>query len=74
MVGLHFFEHENADGDAGGVEQVRREADHSVDVAVFEPLGANLFFCTAVKEHAVRQDDGHHAFVFQEVKAVHNFA
>ncbi len=37
VVGLlALLEHENADRDAGGVEEVRRQADDGVDVAVFE--------------------------------------
>ena len=71
VVGLlALFEHENADRDAGGVEEVRGQADDGVDVAVVEQFGANAFFGTATEEDAVGQDDGHHAFVFEEVEAV----
>ena len=71
VVGLlALLEHEDADRDAGGVEQVGGQADDGVDVAVLEQLGADAFFGTATEEHAVGQDDGHHAFVFQEVEAV----
>jgi hypothetical protein len=68
---LAFLEHEDADRDAGGVEQVGGQADDRVDVAVvLEQLGADAFFRAAAEEHAVGQDDGHHAFVLQEVEAV----
>ena len=71
VVGLlAFLEHEDADGDAGGVEEVCGQADDGVDVAVVEQLGADAFLGTATEEHAVRQDDCHHAFVFQVVEAV----
>ena len=71
VVGLlALLEHEDADGDAGGVEEVGGQADDGVDVAVLEQLGADAFLGTATEEHAVRQDDGHHAFVFEEVEAV----
>ena len=71
VVGLlALLEHEDADRDAGGVEQVRGQADDGVDVAVLEQLGADAFLGAAPEQHAVRQDDGHHAFVFQVVEAV----
>ena len=41
-----------------------------VDLAVVEQLGADAFLGTATEEHAVPQDDRHHAFVFQEMEAV----
>ncbi len=67
---LALLEHQDADRDACGVEEIRGQADDGVDVAVFEQLGADALLRTATKEHAVGQDDGHHAFFFQEVKAV----
>jgi hypothetical protein len=71
VVGLlALLEHEDADRDAGGVEEVRGQADDGVDVAVLEQLGADAFLGTAPEEHAVRQDDGHHAFVLEVVEAV----
>ena len=60
---LALLEHEDADGDAGGVEEVGGQADDGVDMAVLEQLGADAFFGTATEEHAVGQDDGHHGFV-----------
>ena len=67
---LTLLEDENAHGDTGGIKQVRRQADDGVDVAVLEQLGANAFFRSATEKDAVRQDDGHHSFVFEEVEAV----
>jgi len=67
---LALLEHEDADGDAGGIKQIGGQADDGVDVAVFEQFGADAFLRAATEEHAVGQDDGHHAFVFQEVKTV----
>ena len=67
---LALLQHEDADRDAGGVEQVGGQADDGVDVAVLEQLGADAFLRAATEQHAVRQDDGHHAFVLQEVEAV----
>jgi hypothetical protein len=44
VVGLlALLEHEDADRDAGGVEEIRRQADDGVDVAVLEQLGADAF-------------------------------
>ena len=35
---LALLQHEDADRDAGGIEQVRRQADHGVDVPVLQQL------------------------------------
>ncbi len=67
---LAFLQDKDADRDGGGVEEVGRHTDHCVDVAVLEQLGADAFLRTAPEEHAVQQDDGHHAFVFEVVEAV----
>ena len=56
--------------DAGGEEEVGGLADHRVDVAIFEQLGADALFRAATKEHAVGEDDRHHPFGLQIVKAV----
>lgn len=47
------FEDEDADGDAGGVEEVGGQADDGVDVAVLEQLGADALLGAAAEEHAV---------------------
>ena len=71
VVGLlALLEHEDADGDVGGVEEVRGQADHGVDVAVLEQFGSDAFLRSASEEDSMRQDDGHHAFRFQIVEAV----
>ena len=71
VVGLlALLEHEDADRDAGGVEEVRGQADHGVDVAVLEQFGSDAFLRSASEEDSMRQDDGHHAFRFQIVEAV----
>ena len=62
------LEHQDTHGNTGGVEEVGRQSDDGVDVAVFEQLGPDALFCTAAKEHAMGQDDRHHPFVFQEVE------
>ena len=54
VVGLlAFLEHEDADGDAGGVEEVGGQADDGIDVTVLEQLGADAFLGTAPEEHAI---------------------
>lgn len=71
IVGLFaFFEYEDADGDAGGVEEVGGEADDGVDVTVLEQFFADSGFCSASKEDAVGEDDGHDAIFFEVVEAV----
>ena len=67
---LAFLQHEDAHRDAGGVEQVGGQADDRVDVAILQQLGADALLRAATEQHAVGQDDGHHAFVLQEVEAV----
>lgn len=56
--------------DAGGEEQVGGQADHRVDMAIFQQLGADAFFCATTEQHAVGQDDGHHAVLLQVVESV----
>ena len=71
IVGLFaFFNHENAHRDPGRIEQVRRQADHRVDMTIFEQLLADGFFLAAAEQHAVGQDDRHHALIFEVVKSV----
>ena len=42
VVGLlALFQHEDADGDAGGIEEIGGQTDHRVDVFIFEQLGAD---------------------------------
>ena len=67
---LALLRHQDAHRNAGGIEQVGRQADHRVDVPVLQQLGADALFRPAPEQHPVRQDDGHHPFVLQEVKAV----
>ena len=67
---LALLQHQDADRDAGGIEQIRGQADDGVDVAVLQQLGADALFGAAAEQHAVGQDDGHHAFVFQVVETV----
>ncbi len=71
IVGLlAFLQHEDAHRDAGGVKKICRQADDSINVAVLEEFLADAFLGTATEQYAVRQDDRHHAFVFEEVEAV----
>ena len=71
VVGLFaFLEHQNTYRNACRIEQISWQANYGIDMSVFEQLGADALFGTAAKQHAMRQDDGHHALVFEEVKAV----
>src|SRR5271167_4328268 len=67
---LALLQDEDADGDAGRIEQVGRQADDGVDVPVVEELATDLRLHPATEQHAVRQDDGHHAVVLEIVKPV----
>ena len=54
------FQHQNAGGDAGAVEDVGREADDGIEViAIFDEVAADVPLGTATEEHAVRKDAGH---------------
>ena len=55
---LALFQHQDADRDAGGIEQVGRQADHGIDVAVGEQLGTDVRLLAAPEQHTVRQDSG----------------
>ena len=50
---LALLEYEDTDRNAGGVEQIGRQADDGVDVAVLEQLGADALLRTATEQHAV---------------------
>ena len=67
---LALLQNEDADRNAGRVEQVRRQADNGVDVPVVEQLVADPRFAAATKQHAMRQDDGHCTVVPEVVKTV----
>lgn len=71
------FEHENASGDSGAVEQVRRQADHGIEIVAlglrgirFDERLANLGFGSPTEQDAVRQNDRHSAVRIQVVQAV----
>ena len=64
------LEHQDAHRDTCGIEQIGGQADHGIDVAVREQLGEDAFFGATTEEHAVGQDDRHHAFFFEVVEAV----
>src|SRR3546814_3612108 len=54
---LALLEHQDADRDAGGIEQVGRQANHGVYVAVLEQLGADVRFLAAAEQHTVRSEE-----------------
>ena len=50
VVGLlALLQHQDAHRDAGGIKQVRWQANHGVDVAVFQQLGLDAFFGAATE-------------------------
>src|SRR5579875_3292939 len=55
---LALFQDKDADRDAGGVEKVRGQADHGVDIAEIEELFADARFGPTAEENAVGEDDG----------------
>ncbi len=54
VIGLFaLFQYQNAHRNAGREKQVGGQADHGVDVAIFEQLGADAFFRAASEQDAV---------------------
>ena len=58
---LHFLSAKMHTGMSVEKKQVGGQADHCVDVAVLEQLGTNTRFHATTEQHAMRQDDSHHA-------------
>ena len=56
-MGLLLVEHEDAGGNAGAVEEIRRQADDALDVAALHDLLADVGLGPATKEHAMREND-----------------
>ncbi len=67
---LALLEYQDADRNAGRVEQFRRQADHGVDIAVLQQFCADPLIRPAPEQHAVRQDDRHGAVLGEEVEPV----
>src|SRR5205807_8465647 len=57
-VGIFLVEHDDAGGDAGAVEKIRREADDALDVAATDDLAPDVSFGAAAKQYAVWQIHG----------------
>jgi len=50
IVGLlAFLQHEDAHRNSCGIEEIRRQADHGIDVAVLEQLGADALLSAATE-------------------------
>jgi len=54
--GVFLVEHEDAGGNAGAVEQIRRQADDGLDDAALDEIAANDALGIAAEEDAVRED------------------
>lgn len=71
IVGLSaFLEHDYADGDTCGVEEVARKADDAVDIIIGDELLTDGSLSPATEQDTVRENNGHRAAVAQIVKAV----
>ncbi len=58
-IGLALVHHQHAGGDAGAVEQARRQADDGLDDVVVDQVFADEFFLAAAEQHAVGHDGRH---------------
>ncbi len=67
---LALLKHQDAHRDACGEEQVRGQANHRIDVSVFQQLGTDTRFGTSSEQHTVGQDDRHHTVLLQEMEAM----
>lgn len=65
-----FLEHDDADGDAGGVEEVAWKADDTVDIIIGDEFLADSSLSPATEQDTVGQNDGHRAAIAQIVEAV----
>ena len=63
-------QHQDDGGYAGAKEDVGRQANHGLQVVVFNESFADSAFLTAPKQHAVGQDDGHDAAGLEVIKIV----
>ena len=59
LVGLVLVDHDDAGGNAGAIEETRRQADDRLDHVVLDEQLANELFLAAAKEHAVGHDRRH---------------
>ena len=57
-LGVLLVDDDDAGGDAGAVEQVGRQADDALDVALADQVAADVRLGVAAEQHAVRQDAG----------------
>jgi len=67
---LAFLQYENANRNAGGIEQIGWQADYSIDVTVVEKLATDAFLGTITEQNAMGQNDRYHPFVFKVAKAM----
>jgi hypothetical protein len=58
---LALLQYQNTNRNASGIKQISRQANHGIDMAIFQQLGAEALLCTAPEKHAMRQDDRHRA-------------
>jgi len=58
VVRFGLLEHDDARGDSGAEEQVRRQLDHGVDVIVIDEVLADLLLGTTSVKHAGEFNDG----------------
>ncbi len=57
-LGVLLVDHDDAGRDAGAVEQVGRQADDALDVALANQVAADVGFGIAAEQHAMRQNAG----------------
>ena len=72
VVGLAFFEHQNAGGDRRAEEKIRWKLDHAVDEVVVDHVLANFLLRAASIHDARETDDGGGAVRGEPGEAVHD--
>ena len=71
IVGLlASLQNKDADRNTSGIEEIGGQAYNGIDVTIHEQLSADALLSTTTEKHSMGQDDGHHAFLSEEIKAV----
>ena len=65
-----FVNHQNTGRDTGAVEEIRGQADNSLDHALPDELYTDIRLPVAAKQYAVRQDDSAFTFTVERCNEV----
>jgi len=72
VIGLEFFQHDDAGGDAGAEEKVGRQLNHCINEIIINKVLTDSLLRTTAIEHAREFNDGSCAVHCQPAQHVHN--